>query len=83
MHAKTILIATFILAAGSSAFALDGYDGDNNQLPGASRLYRQAIPQGARAQIGPTGTVLAPRRVPKPGGRIERRLFEKAQGLPE
>jgi hypothetical protein len=83
MNAKIVLVAAFALAAGPPALALDGYDSDNNPIPGTSRVYRDALSPDTRAQFGRDAPRTAPRRILKPGGKTERRFFEKAQGLPE
>lgn len=83
MTATSLVVAIVVLAAASPAFALPGFDGDNNPIPGTSRVQKQAISPDTRAEAGRGARIFVPRRVPKAGGRIERRLFDKAQGLPE
>ena len=83
MNVTSLLAVFVVLAAASPAFAFDGFDGDNNPIPGISRVQKQAISSDTRAEAGRGARNFVPRRVPKAGGRVERRLFEKAQGLPE
>lgn len=54
MKTKLALVAALVLATGSSALALDGYDGDNNRIPGLSVPFASLSDRDApRAQYVP------------------------------
>jgi hypothetical protein len=44
MKTRLALVAALVLATGSSAFALEGYDGDNNPIPGGGARMRSTGP---------------------------------------
>jgi hypothetical protein len=76
---KLALAAALVLAS-SSAFALEGHDGDNNPLPGASRAQVQTVAPAAYAQARGIAIRSA---APKGFSAEEKALFERAQGLAE
>lgn len=78
MKTKLALVAALVLATGSSALALDGYDSDNNRIPGAAQVTVQTAAPAIYAQAH--GRV-APKTVTVT--RSEKIQFDRAQGLAE
>lgn len=77
MKTTIILSATLVVMTAISAHAIDGYDGDNNRIPGQVGA---TLPE----TLSPVVYAQAPVQARAPRGvfpKHEKRLFKRAQGL--